>query len=63
VRKGYTICCKNGVYELHRTGYPYIGVFKSDWGTGCDDFTDRAKALKAARRWCRNCLCKLKVEC
>jgi hypothetical protein len=63
--RGYTLFSAGGVYALRRTERPQIGVFRSEWGRGVDDFRDRKKVVRAAKRWCRNAgyKCKLTVDC
>ncbi len=56
--KGYTLVCKNGIYTLHMTGFPHVGVF----GSGVDN-KDRAEALRAAKKYCRMVGARLTVEC
>ena len=62
--RGYTLIKnQHGYYAMHLTGFSYVGVLLSEWGEGCDDFTDRSKALRAARRYCKLIGAALTVKC
>ena len=51
----YDFICKDGIYTICMTKHSNVGVF----GVGN---TDRKKALKQAREYCRNSIAKLHIK-